>query len=743
MNHFIVFLIAILSFFSWQNLIASEDNAEEGRKRVAVVLSGGGARGMAHIGALKIIEEAGIPVDYVVGTSMGAIIGGLYSIGYTPDQMDSMVRKQDWMFLLSDRINRNDASLTAKEQIDKYLIKIPFGGEKKHPSAAGLIRGQNLDNLFYNLTFGYHDSISFDTLPVAFACVSVDAVDGSEHVFKKGVLPVAMRASMAIPGVFAPVRLDSMVLVDGAVANNYPVDVARSMGADLVIGVDVGSGLKSAGELKSTGDLLGQITDFYGLEKYQKNVSQTDAYIKVNVKGYSSASFTPSAIDTLIFRGKTAARNSWDTLVRLREQIGIDSTFRVSRKPYQTWEERDSILICTISFDSIHRHLKDKQLLKICRLKENQKVSLVDLQQAVSYLYATEQYDGVSYKLISVEDGNDVHFELKRKQENIIRAGFRFDSEEVASALLSASLKVNTSFPSYLTVTGRLGKRTAIRADYTIGTSLSGNLNVAYSFQYNDINIYKDGERSYNITYAYNLGELAFIRSLGKRLKYSFGLHLEHYDYKGVLYKNTVDNIPSDLDPFISYFFSLSYDNFNKRYFPTRGALMKLDYSLYTDNMTTYKNDAPFSALSWAYKVACRVTDRFAILPAFYTRVLIGENIPYPYFNMIGGDIIGHYSPQQLPFAGINNVEYCDKSVVIGGATFRLRMGQNHYLSLIPNLGLTNSRFNQLLNSQNEILVGGSIGYGYDSMAGPLEFSFNFSNRTEKLGYFLNVGYVF
>lgn len=743
MNHFVVILLVAFSLFSLQTIASEKVEDGQDRKRVAVVLSGGGARGMAHIGALKVIEQAGIPVDFVVGTSMGSIIGGLYSIGYTSGQLDSMVKKQDWMFLLSDRIRRHDASFTAKEQNDKYLITIPFGEDKKVSSAAGLIRGQNLDNLFYTLTFGYHDSISFDTLPIPFACVAVNAVDGKEHVLNQGILPIAMRASMAIPGVFAPVRLDSMVLVDGGVANNYPVDVARAMGADLVIGVDVRSDMKSAGDLKNTADVLGQIMDFYGLEKYMKNIDQTDTYIKVNVKGYSSASFTSVAIDSLILRGEEAARSHWDELIRLKEQIGIDSAYVASRETYRLWEEQDSFFVHTISFDSVHQHLNDKQLLKLCHLKENRRMSMADLQRAVSCLYATEQYEGVSYNLISRDEAYDLHFELRRKQENALRVGFRFDSEEVASALLGVTLKLKTPFPSQLSVTGRLGKRSSIRGDYTIGTAFSGNFNVAYSFQYNDMNIYKEGDRSYNLTYAYNFAELAFQKTLGNRMKCSLGLHMENYDYKGVLSTGAVEDTPVDSDIFLSYFISLFYDNFNKRYFPSKGAMMKIDYSLYTDNLTTYKKSAPFSAFSLAYRVAWSITDRFTILPAVYTRVLIGKNIAYPYYNMIGGDVLGHYMPQQLPFAGINNAEFCQRSVVITAATFRYRMGQNNYLSLTANCGVTHNRFQQLLNDDNEVLVGGSIGYGYDSIVGPLEFSFNFSNRTEKLGYYLNIGYFF
>ena len=297
------------------------------RKKVGVVLSGGGAKGMAHIGVLKVIEKAGIPIDYVVGTSMGSIIGGLYSIGYSPEQLDSMVRRQDWTFLLSDKIPRSEQNLSERDASQKYVFSIPFGKGVKAEVFGGLIRGQNLANLFSELTIGYHDSINFNKLPIPFACVSENIVNGNEVNFHEGVLATAMRASMAIPGVFTPVRLDSMVLVDGGVVNNYPVNVARAMGADLIIGVDVQSELKPAGELNSAGAILGQLVNLMGQDLYKKNLKETTTYIKVNVEGYSAASFTPSAIDTLIMRGEEAAMAQDSALMALKSQLGLDSTY--------------------------------------------------------------------------------------------------------------------------------------------------------------------------------------------------------------------------------------------------------------------------------------------------------------------------------------------------------------------------------------------------------------------------------
>lgn len=245
-------------------------HSQEQRKKVGVVLSGGGAKGMAHIKALQVIEEAGIPIDYIAGTSMGAIVGGLYAIGYTPEQLDSMVRKQDWTFLLSDRIKRSAMSLTDRERSEKYTVSIPFTKTPKDAATGGIMKGQNLANLFSDLTVGYHDSIDFNKLPIPFACVAANVVNGEQIVFHDGILSTAMRASMAIPGVFTPVRQDSMVLVDGGIVNNYPADVVKAMGADIIIGVDVQNALKKADKLNSVPDILGQIVDITCQSNHEK-----------------------------------------------------------------------------------------------------------------------------------------------------------------------------------------------------------------------------------------------------------------------------------------------------------------------------------------------------------------------------------------------------------------------------------------------------------------------------------------
>ena len=717
-------------------------HSQEQRKKVGVVLSGGGAKGMAHIKALKVIEEAGIPIDYIAGTSMGAIVGGLYAIGYTPEQLDSMVRKQNWTFLLSDRVKRSAMSLTERERSEKFVISIPFTKTPKDAASGGLMKGQNLANLFSDLTMGYHDSIDFNKLPIPFACVAADIVNGKQIIFRNGILSTAMRASMAIPGAFTPVRQDSMVLVDGGIVNNYPADVAKAMGADIIIGIDVQNALKPADKLNSVPDILGQIVDITCQANHEKNVNLTDTYIRVNVDGYSSASFTPAAIDTLMRRGEEAARAQWKSLLALKKEIGIPDDYTPKQHgPYSSLSNVRTIYVTDISFTGVEADDK-KWLMKKCNLKENSNISTQQIEQALFQLRGSQSYSSASYTLTDTPEGYQLNFLLQEKYERRINLGIRFDSEEIASLLLNATADLKTHIPSRLSLTGRLGKRYAARIDYTLEPIQQRNFNFSYMFQYNDINIYEEGNRAYNTTYKYHLAEFGFSDVWYKNFRFGLGLRFEYYKYKDFLFKKPeISDLKVESEHFLSYFAQVQYNTYDKGYFPAKGSDFKAAYSLYTDNMAQYNEHAPFSALNASWASVIPVTRRFSVIPSIYGRILIGRDFPYPLKNAIGGDVPGFYIPQQLPFAGVTNLELMDNTIMITSIKFRQRMGAIHYLTLTGNYGLTYSNFFDILKGKQ--LFGISAGYGMDSIFGPLEISLGYSNQTDKGSCFVNLGYYF
>ena len=280
------------------------------RPKIGLVLSGGGAKGLVHIGVLKVLEEAGIVPDYISGTSMGSIIGGLYSIGYTADELSELNHTLDWQVMLSDYVPLRNISLEEKHDYKRYFAELPI---RKRGSCCrpGLLEGQNL-SFFSSLTWRTAGIDSFDQFPYPFRCVGTDIINGEIVDFNSGDLALKMRASMAIPSVFTPVVLDSsMVIVDGGVIRNFPVDEVIEMGADIVIGVYAGFKEKETSEdLQSMSKILSRSAGSYGIYDSREQAKKVDLLIAPDLNGFNSADFNKSV--EIEKAGEVAAREHMD-----------------------------------------------------------------------------------------------------------------------------------------------------------------------------------------------------------------------------------------------------------------------------------------------------------------------------------------------------------------------------------------------------------------------------------------------
>lgn len=712
------------------------------RKKVGLVLGGGGAKGVAHIGVLKVLEEAGIPVDYVAGTSMGAIVGGLYAIGYNPAEIDSMVSRQDWTMLLSDRVQRSSLSFPEKENSERYIVSLPFGKEKKDRMIGGVIKGQNLQNLFSNLTIGYHDSVDFNTFAIPFGCVAVDVVDGREYIFRRGSLPVAMRASMAIPAIFTPVRLGDKVLVDGGLNNNYPADVALEMGADVLIGVDLGtSDLKELAGINTPGDVVGQIVALHGYDKYSDNKARTDVLIRPDMSPYNSASFSSPALDTLIDRGEQAARRQWDELMALKRRIGLSDSCPAPppRRPAYPVQPTDTFFIRHIYFEGADPR-DEKWLHQISGLKENSRLTLQGLQHAMSIVVGTNAFSNVSYKLTG-EHEQDLILTVQPRTISSLNAGLRFDSEEIVAVLLNGTLNYRSRYRSRVALTGRIGKKTYARLDYGVERTPLRNLGISYMFTYQDLDIYHRGDKIVNTTFRHHLVEIGYSDMNWLSFKLHIGARYEYFDYNSFLYTAQNQDYRVSPEGFFSYFAQAHFETLDRRYFPNKGVSLKADYSLYTDNFVTYKGRTPFSALALDFISVLPLSSHLSLLPSLSGRVLIGKDPAYPFLNTVGGEMAGKYLTQQIPFAGINHMEIFGNALAITRVNLRQRIGERHYISLIANYGIHHDDFFSLFKGEH--VWGGSLGYAYNSIAGPLNTNFGLSNRNNHLQFYLNLGYSF
>ena len=721
--------------------VCAQYSPQTKRKKVAVVLSGGGAKGVAHIGALKVIEEAGIPIDIITGTSMGSIVGGLYSIGYRADVLDSIVRAQDWNTLLLDREDLSLQRIAEREKQNTYMISTGITLKKKKGLSAtgGIIKGKNLHGLFERLTSGYNDSIDFNTLPIPFACVATDMVTFTEYDFHSGVLPQAMRASMAIPAVFTPVRIGGMVLVDGGMRNNYPADVAREMGADIIIGIAVPDEDKSAEDLGSTTSILKRIVDYNTKNKYEENVSITDVYIPVNTHNYSAASFNSAAIDTLINRGEKAAREHWDELVALRQRIG---NYTPKSQTSVVLLSPDSVEITSVEFVDVSP-IDEKYIRAKFHLRAKDRLTSRQAELVTTAMRVDLFYQEPSFHLTKTVEGVKAVFTGGQKKASQLNLGVRFDTEEMVALQVNADIPMRRAAMTDIDLTLRLGMRIMARLDVAFYPGHLMRPTLSYIFHRDEINIYEKGEKDYNFSYNQHAAELAVLNFNVRNFTISGGIRWDYYHFPHVLKGKDSETSKKafDDDHFFSYYGRLDYNSENDWYFPARGSKLHAQYVYYTDDFAGLKGKAGMHDVSGMWRKSLSLGERFTIQPMFYGRMLFGSERPGILGNMIGGEWFGHKLAWQMPFAGVNYLEHVDPYLVAMQLQTQQRLGKNNYVLLRVAAAQQADDLENLLDRST--LLGTSLSYYYNTMFGPLGASVGYSNKTKEPYFYINLGYVF
>ena len=721
---------------------AQTDSTTLGRKKVAVVLSGGGAKGMAHIGVLKVLEKAGIPVDIVTGTSMGSIIGGLYAIGYNANALDSMVRVQDWSYVITDKEDLSNQSLNDRRKQNTYFFTTGLTIGKRDLQAGGFIKGKNLAELFQQLCTGYTDSLDFThDLRIPFACVATNVIDNSEVVFHSGRLPQAMRASMAIPAAFSPVRIGDKVLVDGGLKNNYPADIAREMGAEVIIGVTVQGAPKVAEDMSGTMSILSQIIDVNCKNKYDENLAITDLHLQVDTKGYGSASFSPAAIDTLIRRGEELAMRHWNDIIALKQRIGIDDSFSpVILQPLRPKVMTEKQHVVGYTFENM-----TPQAERFLRQKFNlNKVDSIDakLEQAITTSMRIDLfYQTAECRLMPEGDDVRVILSAGNRKSVQLHAGVRYDTEEYAAVQVGLDIPMKTAIPVSTDITLRLGKRMMARGELTVHPRSITRPTLTYAFRRNDVDIYFKGERDYNIRYNQFQAEIIPINHDLRHFNIQYGLRWDYMHYRNKLGTETAIQVVLKNEHFYSYHARVNYNSEDNWYFPTRGARFSAEYSYLTDNFAKLDDKPGMSEVKANWRMSFTLGDRFTLQPMFYGRLLFGTIVPPAFGNTIGGDWFGHYVEQQMPFAGIGNMEYVDHHFVAAQLQAQQRISDNNYVLFRVAGAQQASKVKELLDSRT--LIGVQASYYYNTMFGPVGASIGYSNRTKKPYLFLNIGYEF
>ena len=412
---FIVFLLIL-------NIQGHPANGQPGNERpkLGLVLSGGGSLGMAHVGVLKVMEEEGLRPDYITGVSMGSIIGGMYSLGYSADSIHKILKVMNWNLLLSNVIEENKVIYPEKEHFDNSIISLPLTSIKV-TLPSGLINGQQIENLFSYYAWPAIGIKDFSKFPIPFMCLAADLLTGKLVEIKTGYLPDAMRASSAVPTIFTPIKIDSALLIDGGVLRNFATEEARNMGADIVIGSYTGFHTYTENELKSVSGIIKQLAFQRSHEDYMIQKKITDLLIEPKIRDLSSTVFTN--VDTIVARGYRAAEPHREHFRKLADSLG-----RIGmQKPLENILGNQVFRIDKIEVTG-NIFYTDNQIEGVLGISPGDRIDKDLIREKIDLLYGKTWFEKVKYRITSRNDSLILAIDCIEHPKSMLYGGVHYDN---------------------------------------------------------------------------------------------------------------------------------------------------------------------------------------------------------------------------------------------------------------------------------------------------------------------------
>ena len=743
----IKYLILFMFFIAFLP-IEAQDSIVKKQPKVGLVLSGGGAKGFAHIGVLKVIDSLGIKVDYIAGTSMGAIIGSLYASGYSGKELEIMFETQNFDELINDAFPRGSKSFYERENAEKYAVTLPFNNFRiSLPSA--LSRGQNVYNLLYHLMLPVDDIEDFSKLPIPFFCIATDIETGESLLLEKGKLAEAVSASAALPSLFQPVVIGDRILVDGGVTNNFPVEELRAKGMDIIIGVDVQDGLKDRKSLKSAPDILFQISNFRTIKAMKTKTNLTDIYVKPDITNYSVISFDEG--EDIISNGEAAARVQ---LLKLQEV----KKGQLKTKKHVQVKVLDSLTINHVSLEGNERYTRSYLIGKL-KLKGSERISYADFKQGINSLIATNNFDTFRYHLTPTE--NDSEFNLTGKvteseTSTLLRLGIHFD-ELYKSAILANLTKKKLLFNNDIaSLDIILGDNSRYNFDYFIDKGYYISLGVKSRYnQFNksispflaldesssllvDVNKLEAEVSDFtNQLYLQTIFQKDFALRLGgeyRRFKITSETIVENEQSNETTFENT---------DYFSVYGNLIYDDYDNAHFPKSGFYVNGDFHLYLKGSGFNTNFNEFSIAKADLGYAFSFNDKLALKTEINGGFKIGSKSTTTLdfaFGGYGANFINNF----YSFYGYDFISIIGDSFVKSTFTLDYEFHKGHHI-----LGAANfANIDDGLFETGEFIsspdyTGYALGYSLETFIGPLEGKYSYSPETGTSFWYFNLGFWF
>ena len=692
--------------------MAAQDSAAvtRARPRIGLVLSGGSAKGFAHIGVLAALERMGVPIDVVTGTSMGAVLGGFYAIGYTPPQLREIAASQDWSVLLGDRRDRQMLVPDRRVVGSRTVVSFPVrGGRVTLPT--GVVRGDAIMRLLERVTWRAQAVRDFTQLPLPFAAVATDVETGEAVVLSTGVLAHAMRASMALTGVIQPVRLSGRLLMDGAVARNLPAQDARALGADFLICSDVSGPLLKGDDLRSIVDIVIQTVAFQMAEHNEQQRRLCDVLIQPDVKGLSTFSFED--VDEWTKRGDAATVVHVDTLSRLVAKAS-------SNAPRKTTASllRDSVLISDVVVSGVTASQARNVVTRAVALRVPARLSALSFDRALSRLSATHLFSSATYRIDTTPTDTVAVIEVEAQPQDQIGLGFRFDDHRKAALLFTGTLYNWLQYGSTLDADVRLGEPTQFGVSYLTGRGVVSNFSLGAEARYTRtlLDIYEDGERVADVNTRVATWAGGIARTLGRTTVAGVRAGIEYVDADFRI-------AASDSAQKRAYYTAaaqLWHDTFDRSVFPTRGLSMRLRSEVGSHH---FGGKRSFAQHSVDIEQVLGVTRTTVVRVRAMAGASRGDDLPVHRVFFLGGALPSPAFPETQPiFWGLKPQERTGRAVQVFRLSAQKEILRDLYGTIGVNVGnaLDRWRFRS-----DEYIAGWGASLGMETPIGPVELTAN------------------
>ena len=787
-----ILAIALL-LISYTTTATNDTTVVRTRPKVGLVLSGGGAKGAAHIGVLKYLEESGIPIDYIAGTSMGSIVGGMYAMGYSSAEILDLISSVDWNRLISNEVDRRKISFNQKNKKSTQLLNIPFSLKSKNKEElqsrsfrnslpSGIVSGDNLINLFNSLSVGYSDSLSFNDLPIPFICIATNMMNGEADVLDRGIITKSLRASMAIPILFDPIKIGKNLYADGGLVSNFPVEQCRAMGADYIIGVSMSPGLEdNPDNLSSIFSQVKQLKEIITDKDFDRYHEQCDIFISPDLKGVGMLSFNAESVARVTQSGYEAATAQADKFVALKERLEGKITNEATNSSSK--KRAVNILQNRVKISNIELLGVGKDVERWMRRSSSKllgtEVCKDEIDELVSIYYGTGTYDSITYTLhddTTTPGGYILRFKFVEKPAHGFGFGVRFDTQDWLSVLLHLGVNDNHMSGFKTNLDAKLGGNQWLNLNLSYGHMLYPRVNLGYTFRNSELDVYDMDDLEMNTKFLQHKFKFYLSENYSRTFSIGGGLEAELLTPRKVMYADydVLDKDSKSVNT-LGAFAYFKFDKLNKNRFPTKGVKGGIHFN-WKDAIfdKTGIRAMQLGSVMFAFEGYIPVVkDRLVLVPQLYGSFLFGKgatngltegwnpmfNGPVPSYphlnNIVGGVEVGRHIDHQLPFIGLNKISFAFNNLAIARADVRVRVYKNHYLTAMFNYGRSGVDIKNFFKESDTLLWGAlydynasnwwgaGVRYSIDTKVGPLNFDVSSSNISKSVNLYFSFGYYF